>query len=79
MLLLDFFSKTRHQFFNYLQFFSQTVIWYVKWLINTISILSNVNDDEFFMFPKFWFSSIIWAEVIANKSFSACEPLSPRP
>ena len=39
-------------------------------LLNTIFRIENVKDDEFFMCAKFWFSSIICAEVLANKSFS---------
>ena len=29
------------------------------------------------MCVKFWFNSIICVEVVVNKSFSACKPLSP--
>ena len=39
----------------------------------------NVKDDEFFMFAKFRFSSIICAEVIANKSFSTGKPVRLKP
>ena len=37
--------------------------------------LSNVKDDEFFMCAKFWFSVIIYANVIANNSFSTSNAL----
>ena len=37
------------------------------------------KDDEFFTWAKFWFSAIIYAEVIVNKSFSTGKLLSPRP
>ena len=42
-------------------------------------LVPNVKDDEFFMFAKFRFSSIICAEVIANKSFSTGKPVRLRP
>ena len=33
------------------------------------------DDDEFFRCAKFLFSSIICADVIANKSFSTAKPI----
>ena len=38
--------------------------------LETIFILKNVKDNEFFMCAKFQFRAIINAEVIANNSFS---------
>ena len=38
--------------------------------------LKNVKNGEFFMCAKFWFSTIIYAEFIANNSFSTGKPLS---
>ena len=55
------------------------VRWHITLIINTIFIVYDVKDDEFFMSAKFWFSAIIYAEVIANNSFSTAKPLSPRP
>ena len=44
-------------------------------LLNTMFILQNFKDDEFFMCAKFWFNAIIYAKVIANNS----NAFSPRP
>ena len=65
MLLLDFFFQTGHQLLNNLRFLA-------KWF-------RDIPSDKFFMCAKFWFIDIIYAEVIANNSFSTGKPLSPRP
>ena len=58
--------------------FRKMVTWHVTWPINTLFILWNVKNDGFFMCAKYWFRSIICAEVfIARKSFSASKPLDP--
>ena len=73
------FEKTGHQMVNNLQIFA-------KWsrdksleLLTQHLYFTNVEDDEIFMCAKFWFSAIIYAKVIANKSFSKGKYLSHRP
>ena len=75
------FEKTGHQYLlvNNLQIFA-------KWsrdksleLLTQHLYFTNVEDDEIFMCAKFWFSAIIYAKVIANKSFSKGKYLSHRP
>ena len=63
-----------HQLVNSVRFLA-------KWSrdISRDLLTQSVKDDDLFMCAKFWFSAIIYAEVLANKSFSTGKPLSPRP
>ena len=77
MLLLDFFPyPARYQFVNYLRFFLKETA------INT-TFTHLLRKMNFFLCAKFWFSSILCAEVIASDSHihfpNVIKPIRPRP
>ena len=77
MLSLNFFSYTRHQFVYYLRFLAKWPRDLSRDLLTQYLYFKNVKDEEFFMCGKLLFTSIIFADVIANKSFSKGTPNRP--
>ena len=77
MLSLDFFSLTRHQIVYYLRCLAKWPRDLSRDLLTQYWYFKNVKDEDLLMCGKLLFTSIIFAEVIANKSFFKGTPNRP--